>query len=153
MNRLLIANRGEIAVRIIATAQDLGITCISVYPEDDALAQHVRLADDHYCLPGAGASAYLDIAALIAAAIATQADAIHPGYGFLSERHDFAAACDAAGITFVGPTAEQLEQFGNKAGARALAKAHQVPLIAGTNGDTTLAEAADSPFSSLTHHE
>jgi acetyl/propionyl-CoA carboxylase alpha subunit/acetyl-CoA carboxylase carboxyltransferase component len=143
MNRLLIANRGEIAVRIIATAQDLGITCISVYPEDDALAQHVRLADDRYCLPGAGASAYLDIAALIAAAIATQADAIHPGYGFLSERHDFAAACDAAGITFVGPTAEQLEQFGNKAGARALAKAHQVPLIAGTNGDTTLAEAAD----------
>jgi acetyl/propionyl-CoA carboxylase alpha subunit len=104
MNRLLIANRGEIAVRIIATAQDLGITCISVYPEDDALAQHVRLADDRYCLPGAGASAYLDIAALIAAAIATQADAIHPGYGFLSERHDFAAACDAAGITFVGPT-------------------------------------------------
>ena len=143
MNRLLIANRGEIAVRIITTAQDLGIACISVYPEDDGLAQHVRLADDHYCLPGAGAAAYLDIDAIIAAAVATNADAIHPGYGFLSERHDFAAACDAAGITFVGPTTEQLEQFGNKAGARALAKAHEVPLISGTNGDTTLAEAAD----------
>ena len=142
MNRLLIANRGEIAVRIITTAQDLGITCISVYPEDDGLAQHVHLADDHYCLPGAGAAAYLDIDAIIAAAVATDADAIHPGYGFLSERHDFAAACDAAGIIFVGPTAAQLEQFGNKAGARALAKAHEVPLISGTNGDTTLAEAA-----------
>ena len=143
MNRLLIANRGEIAVRIITTAQDLGIACISVYPDDDGLAQHVRLADDHYCLPGAGAAAYLDIDAIIAAAVATNADAIHPGYGFLSERHDFAAACDAAGITFVGPTTEQLAQFGNKAGARALAKAHEVPLILGTNGDTTLAEAAD----------
>jgi acetyl/propionyl-CoA carboxylase alpha subunit len=143
MNRLLIANRGEIAVRILTTAQDLGIACISVYPEDDGLAQHVRLADDHYCLPGAGAAAYLDIDAIIAAAVATNADAIHPGYGFLSERHDFAAACDAAGITFVGPTTEQLAQFGNKAGARALAKAHEVPLISGTNGDTTLAEAAD----------
>ena len=116
MNRLLIANRGEIAVRIITTAQDLGIACISVYPDDDGLAQHVRLADDHFCLPGAGAAAYLDIDAIIAAAVATNADAIHPGYGFLSERHDFAAACDAAGITFVGPTTEQLAQFGNKAG-------------------------------------
>ena len=79
MNRLLIANRGEIAVRILTTAQDLGIACISVYPEDDGLAQHVRLADDHYCLPGAGAAAYLDIDAIIAAAVATNADAIHPG--------------------------------------------------------------------------
>ena len=79
----------------------------------------------------------MDIDAIIAAAVATNADAIHPGYGFLSERHDFAAACDAAGITFVGPTTEQLAQFGNKAGARALAKAHEVPLISGTNGDTT----------------
>lgn len=143
MKTLLIANRGEIAVRIMHTAKDLGLTCVAVSPEDDIHSQHVLTADQHQLLPGAGAAAYLDIPAIITAAQAAGADAIHPGYGFLSERPDFAEACEAANMIFVGPTPEQLACFGNKAGAKALAAEHNVSLIPGTQGATTLSEAEE----------
>ena len=121
MKRLLIANRGEIALRVSSTARDMGIACIAIYPEDDALSLHVLQADKSYKLSGTGAQAYLDIEEIIAAAVQTQADAIHPGYGFLSESVAFAEACSEANITLIGPTIDQLAQFGNKTGARALA--------------------------------
>ncbi|MBT3427792.1 MAG: carbamoyl-phosphate synthase large subunit [Gammaproteobacteria bacterium] len=141
MKRLLIANRGEIALRVSSTARDMGIACIAIYPEDDALSLHVLQADKSYKLSGTGAQAYLDIEEIIAAAVQTQADAIHPGYGFLSESVAFAEACSEANITLIGPTIDQLAQFGNKTGARALAGQCDVPLVPGTNGATSLAEA------------
>jgi len=118
MKRLLIANRGEIALRIASTARDMGIDCIAIHPEDDALSLHVLQADESFQLSGTGAQAYLDIDAVVAAAVQTHADAIHPGYGFLSESVAFAEACQAANIVLIGPTIEQLAQFGNKTGAR-----------------------------------
>ena len=138
MTKLLIANRGEIAIRIGQTAADLGYTTIAIYPEDDARSLHVDAADEATQIPGMGAAAYLDINAIIDAAKDTGATLIHPGYGFLSENSEFASACEEAGITFVGPTPEQLGVFGNKAGARALATEMSVPLVPGTNDDTSL---------------
>ncbi len=138
MKRLLIANRGEIAIRIAQTAAELGYFTIAVYPEDDATSLHVRSMDEAKLIPGTGAAAYLDIEAIIEASRASKVELLHPGYGFLSENADFARACQEAGIEFVGPTAEQLEIFGNKAGARALAAEMQVPLVPGTNNDTSL---------------
>ena len=136
---LLIANRGEVAVRIIRAAQDLGIATVAVFSKDDAGALHTRLADQAVALEATGPGAYLDIAAIVAAARATGAEAVHPGYGFLSERADFAQACADAGLVFIGPTPAQLALFGDKASARALAAAHGVPLLPGT-GAATLAE-------------
>lgn len=142
MKRLLIANRGEIALRIASTARDMGIDCIAIHPEDDALSLHVLQADESFQLSGTGAQAYLDIDAVVAAAVQTHADAIHPGYGFLSESVAFAEACQAANIVLIGPTIEQLAQFGNKTGARTLAAHCKVPLVPGTNGETTLEDAS-----------
>ena len=130
--RVLIANRGEIAIRIARAAADLGISSLAVYAEDDAASRHVRAADAAAALPGTGARAYLDIDGLIAAAKAHGCDAVHPGYGFLSENAAFARACVAAGLTFVGPSPEALETFGDKAAARDLAARTGVPLLAGT---------------------
>ena len=141
MKKLLVANRGEIAVRIFQTASDLGYQTIAVYPEDDAESLHVRSADDNVLIPGVGAAAYLDIEQVIEAAAASGADLIHPGYGFLSENPAFAAACESNGLTFVGPTVEQLQVFGNKAGARAKAAELGVPLLPGTNEHTSLETA------------
>ncbi len=143
MKKLLIANRGEIAIRIGQTAADLGYSIVAIYPEDDADCKHVAAADEAHVLPGAGAQAYLSIADIIEAARISGATAIHPGYGFVSENPDFARACEEAGITFVGPTTEQLETFGNKAGARRLANELEVPLVPGTFEDTSLAEVQD----------
>ncbi len=137
--KLLIANRGEVAVRILRAAQDLGIATVAVYSRDDADALHTRLADVAVQLEATGPSAYLDIAALIALARAQGAEAVHPGYGFLSERADFAQACADAGLVFIGPTPAQLALFGDKASARALAAEHGVPLLPGT-GAATLGE-------------
>ena len=139
--KLLVANRGEIAVRLIRAAADLGIQTVAVYSEDDAAALHTRQADEAHLLPGRGAAAYLDIEAVVSAGKDAGCDGVHPGYGFLSENAAFADACEAAGITFVGPTTEQLSSFGDKGQARALAEANDVPVIPGTEGPTSVEEA------------
>jgi len=138
---LLIANRGEIAIRIARAAADLGIRTVAVFSEDDARSLHTRTADASHALPGSGAAAYLDIAAIVAAARATGCDAIHPGYGFLAESATFARACGEAGITFVGPAVELLELFGDKARARRAAVAAGVPVLRGLDHPVTLDEA------------
>ncbi|AMA56069.1 carboxyl transferase domain-containing protein [Bradyrhizobium sp. CCGE-LA001] len=138
--KLLIANRGEIAIRIARAAADGGITTVAIHPADDALSLHVRVADEAIEIPGRGARAYLDIDAVVKAAKATGCDAVHPGYGFLSENAAFAKACTEAGVVFVGPKPAALELFGDKVAARQLAKRCGVPIIAGTSGPSTLEE-------------
>ena len=139
--KILIANRGEIAVRIARAAHDLGIPTVSVYSDDDAMALHVRLADESQPLGSAGPGAYLDASRIVAAAKATGCDAVHPGYGFLSEVAEFARACAQADLAFIGPSPEVLAVFGDKARARALAERFGVPVMPGTKGPTTLEEA------------
>ncbi|WP_188564472.1 carboxyl transferase domain-containing protein [Undibacterium terreum] len=146
-NKILIANRGEIALRILRAARDLGIASVAVYAQDDAHALHVASADQAIALNATGAAAYLDVARLISIAQETGCDAIHPGYGFLSERADFAQACADAGIRFIGPDAAHLDIFGDKAKARELAQQCKVPLIPGT-GAVTL-EQAQAFFAAL----
>ncbi|MFT7092205.1 MAG: acetyl/propionyl-CoA carboxylase alpha subunit/acetyl-CoA carboxylase carboxyltransferase component [Candidatus Azotimanducaceae bacterium] len=148
MKKLLIANRGEIAVRILRAANDLGIATVAIFSTDDAEALHCKLADEALPLSNVGAGAYLDIEQIIAVAITAKCDGIHPGYGFLSENPEFATKCREAGITFIGPTSVQLQQFGDKSSARTLAAECGVPLLVGTNGDTSL-EAAQTFVSSL----
>jgi acetyl/propionyl-CoA carboxylase alpha subunit len=140
---ILIANRGEIAIRVARAAADLGIRAVAVYSEDDADSLHVKIADEARPLGAAGPSAYLDIQRMIAAAQAAQCQSIHPGYGFLSENADFARACAAAGIVFIGPSPEVLSIFGDKARARALADRFGVPILQGTSGATSLEQARD----------
>ncbi|HEY4344334.1 MAG TPA: carboxyl transferase domain-containing protein [Parvibaculum sp.] len=141
ITHLLIANRGEIAIRIARAAAELGLKTTSVFSEDDALSLHTRATDDAHALKGHGAAAYLDIAQIVAAAREAKCDAVHPGYGFLSENADFARACKAAGITFVGPNIEALEMFGDKIKAKTLAMSIGVPLLPGTTGPTSLEDA------------
>jgi acetyl/propionyl-CoA carboxylase alpha subunit/acetyl-CoA carboxylase carboxyltransferase component len=138
VTRLLIANRGEIALRIIRTATELELDTVAVYAEDDADSPHVHAADEAIALPGAGPAAYLDHAAILAAAKDSGAELIHPGYGFLSEHPGFAQACAAAGYTFVGPDAATLELFGNKSAARRAATAAGVPVLPGTDGPSSV---------------
>jgi acetyl/propionyl-CoA carboxylase alpha subunit/acetyl-CoA carboxylase carboxyltransferase component len=133
LKKLLIANRGEIAIRIAQAAAELGIATAGLYSDDDATSLHVRRVDEAIALKGKGAAAYLDVAAVVAAATKAGCDAVHPGYGFLSENADFATACAAAKITFVGPTPEQLKLFGDKAAARAHARKCKVPVLPGTD--------------------
>ncbi|WP_346777920.1 carboxyl transferase domain-containing protein [Paraburkholderia sp. Ac-20340] len=140
---VLIANRGEIAIRIARAVAEAGMRSVAVYAEDDARALHVRRADLAVPLTGHGAAAYLNIDAIIAAAREQGCDAVHPGYGFLSERADFAQRCADAGLRFIGPSPEVLRTFGDKARARELAARCGVPLAAGTNRATTLNEARD----------
>ena len=142
LHNLLIANRGEIAVRIIRTAKAMGLRTVAVYSEADAGCPHVTLADAAVCLgPAAVDQSYLRQDAILEAAKATGADAIHPGYGLLSENAAFVEACDAAGVTFVGPTAGNVRCFGLKHTARALAARAGVPLLPGTG---LLISAADA---------
>ena len=138
---LLIANRGEIAIRIARAAQDLGVRAVAIFTRDDEASLHVRLADEAIALSGVGAAGYLDIGAIIQAARDAGCDAIHPGYGFLSERADFAETCAAAGLTFVGPTPAHLALFGDKAQARAAAIAAGAPVTRGVDRAVTLEEA------------
>jgi acetyl/propionyl-CoA carboxylase alpha subunit/acetyl-CoA carboxylase carboxyltransferase component len=139
--RILIANRGEIALRLVRAVRDLGAVSVAVYAADDGAAPHVRHADESAPLQGSGPAAYLDIARLLAIAREHGCDAVHPGYGFLSERADFASACTDAGVAFIGPDAEQLALFGDKVRARALAAANGVPVLPASGGAVTLAEA------------
>src|SRR4051794_13475862 len=118
ITKLLIANRGEIAIRVARAAADMGLPCVGICSDDDSHSLHVRIPDDIRKLPGRGAPAYLDIAAVIAAAKDAGCDAIHPCYGFLAERADFAHRCAEAALTFIGPDVSNLELFGHKAQAR-----------------------------------
>ncbi|MBI4693638.1 MAG: carbamoyl-phosphate synthase large subunit [Gammaproteobacteria bacterium] len=142
VTRVLIANRGEIAIRIARTAADLGITSVAVHGADDADGLHAHRADESVPLPGRGARAYLDAEALVAAARATHCDAVHPGYGFLSESAQFATRCETAGLAFVGPTPAQLELFGNKIAARRLACEQGVSVLEGSTALTGVADVA-----------
>ncbi len=139
--RILIANRGEIALRLVRACRDLGVASVAVHAEDDIAAPHVRHAGQAVALGASGPGAYLDVARLVGIAREHGCDAVHPGYGFLSERADFALACAAAGVAFIGPTPEQLALFGDKARARALARECGVPLLAGSPGAVTLPQA------------
>src|SRR5580693_7483169 len=140
---LLVANRGEIAIRIMRAAAELGIRTLAIFSEDDATSLHTRKADDRRPLRGAGPTAYLDLDQIIAIAQAAGCDAIHPGYGFLSENAKFAHRCAEEGIRFIGPRPEILKLFGDKVQARLLAERAGVPVLPGTSGPTGLAEARD----------
>src|SRR5687767_4285360 len=131
--KILIANRGEIAVRIIRACRDLGISPIAVYSEADLGAVHLGLCDEAVCIgPAASVQSYLNIAAIIAAAKATEAEAIHPGYGFLAENADFAQAVTDAGLTFIGPDSTAMKIMGSKTSARRAAVEAGVPIVPGT---------------------
>jgi acetyl/propionyl-CoA carboxylase alpha subunit/acetyl-CoA carboxylase carboxyltransferase component len=132
MKSLLIANRGEIAIRIARAAAELGIRTVSVFSTEDATSLHVRKTDAAFALGVAGPAAYLDIAGIVAAALQAGCDAVHPGYGFLSENAMFARACREAGLVFAGPTPEILDLFGDKVAAKALAVRCGVPVASGT---------------------
>jgi acetyl-CoA carboxylase biotin carboxylase subunit len=133
--KILIANRGEIALRVIRACKELGVQTVAVYSEADRESLHVRFADDDVCIgPPPSRDSYLKIPRLIAAAEITGADAIHPGYGFLAENAEFAETCAASNIAFIGPTADQIRVMGDKAAARAAMSAANVPIIPGTPG-------------------
>jgi 3-methylcrotonyl-CoA carboxylase alpha subunit len=135
-DRILIANRGEIACRVIATCRRMGIQTVAVYSQADAAARHVRLADMAVCVgPAAARDSYLRSDAIIGAARQCGAQAIHPGYGFLSENVDFAQACAAAGITFIGPPVAAMQAMSSKSSAKALMQRYGVPLLPGYHGD------------------
>ncbi len=150
IRRVLVANRGEIAVRVMRTCRERGIETVAVYSDVDRLAPHVQLADRAVAIgPAPAAQSYLVIEKIIAACQASGADAVHPGYGFLSENEDFADACTAAGITFIGPSADSMRRMGSKTEARKTVTAAGTPVVPGDNGpegngfpDATLALAA-----------
>ena len=140
--KILIANRGEIALRILRACRELGIKTVAVHSEVDARALHVRFADEAVCIgPAASAKSYLHIPAIISAAEITAADAIHPGYGFLSENAEFARLCGKCGITFIGPTPEAMRAWGDKVTARTNAARFGIPLLQGSG---VLKDAADA---------
>lgn len=143
MSRVLVANRGEIAVRIIRTVQQTGAHAIAVHTPDDATAAHVHLAEETVELPGQGVAGYLDIDAVIDAARRTGAELVHPGYGFLSENPDFAGACEAAGLVFIGPSAQTLTTVGDKVAARALAAEAGIPTLPGLPAPVSPTDALD----------
>ena len=142
MQKVLVANRGEIALRVIRACQELELSTVAVYSTADEDALHVRRADEAVCIgPPHARDSYLNVDALIGAARETGADAIHPGYGFLAENARFATACEAEGITFVGPAPAAIEEMGDKARARRLAKQSGVPTVPGTDDIASLEQA------------
>ncbi len=141
--KILIANRGEIALRVICACKELGIRTVAVYSEADRHSLHVRFADEAVCIgPAKSARSYLDIPSVISAAEITNANAIHPGYGFLSENADFAEVCQMSGITFIGPTPEVIKLMGLKQCAREAMKQAGVPTLPGSEGILASAEEA-----------
>ncbi len=133
--KVLIANRGEIAVRIIRACRELGLRTVAVYSEADRSALHAKIADEAVCIgPAASSESYLNVRAIIGACEITGADAIHPGFGFLSENASFARTCEKCGITFIGPDSHSIEMLGDKAAAKEAMKAAGVPVITGSDG-------------------
>jgi acetyl-CoA carboxylase, biotin carboxylase subunit len=145
-DKVLIANRGEIALRIIRACRELGIRTVAVYSEADRECLHVRFADEHICIgPPPAAESYLAVPRIIAAAEITDAEAIHPGYGFLAENANFAEVCESCNIRFIGPDPETLSKMGDKLSARAIAKSAGVPVLPGGDGPVhSLDEAKDA---------
>src|SRR4051794_28652474 len=137
IRKILIANRGEIAVRVMRACRELGIATVAVYSDADRAALHVRQADEAYPIgPPPARESYLDTAKILDVARRSGADAIHPGYGFLSEKAEFARACDAAGVLFIGPPADAIDAMGDKTRARAKMQDAGVPVVPGDNGPT-----------------
>src|SRR5450432_475168 len=133
--KILIANRGEIALRVLRACRELDVKTVAVHSDVDARAPHVRFADEAVCIgPAPASKSYLNVPALISAAEITGADAIHPGYGFLSENAEFAETCVASNVVFIGPTADQIRVMGDKAAARNAMAAAGVPIIPGSPG-------------------
>lgn len=143
--KILIANRGEIALRVIRTCKEIGVKTVAVYSTADSESLHVRFADEAVCIgPPSSSESYLKMSAILAAAEITNADAIHPGYGFLAENAKFSKLCEEHGIKFIGATAEMISQMGDKASARATMKAAGVPTIPGSEGILETFEEAES---------
>src|SRR5215470_19539547 len=134
--KILIANRGEIACRVIRTARRLGIATVAVYSEADRAALHIELADEAWPVgPPPARESYLNIDAILDAARGSGAEAVHPGYGFLSENADFVEACEAAGLVFIGPPASAMRAMGSKAASKDLMRLHGVPIVPGYHGE------------------
>jgi len=141
--KVLVANRGEIAVRIIRACRELGIRTVAVYSDIEKDSMHVRLADESVCIgPASSAQSYLNIPGILSAAEITDSEAVHPGYGFLSENPHFAEACATSGITFIGPSAENIRLGGDKAKARQVMKRKGVPVVPGSDGPVLSEEMA-----------
>jgi acetyl-CoA carboxylase, biotin carboxylase subunit len=142
-NKILIANRGEIALRIIRSCKELGIKTVAVYSETDRNSLHVRFADEAVCIgPAAASQSYLNIPRIIAAAEITDSDAIHPGYGFLAENSEFSEICSDTNIVFIGPTPDMIRKMGDKSVAKELMKKMNVPLVPGSEGKVETFEVA-----------
>src|SRR5271168_1632934 len=142
-NKVLIANRGEIALRIHRACREMGIKTVAVHSTADAQAMHVRLADESVCIgPPPARDSYLNVAAILSAATITGADAIHPGYGFLSENAAFADMVEAHGLTFIGPAPAHISMMGDKIAAKAAMASLGVPLVPGSDGELASIEEA-----------
>ena len=142
-NKILIANRGEIALRIIRTCKEMGISTVAVYSVADKEAAHVVFADEAVCIgPASGKESYLNIPSIMAAAEVTGADAIHPGYGFLAENSDFSQVCEDMKVKFIGPSPDMIENMGDKANAKTTMKNCGVPVVPGSDGAVESIEEA-----------
>ncbi|MCA3532592.1 MAG: ATP-grasp domain-containing protein, partial [Rhodobacter sp.] len=149
-DKILIANRGEIALRVIRACREMGITSVAVHSTADADAMHVRMADESVCIgPAPSAESYLNKAAIISACEITGADAVHPGYGFLSENAAFAQALEDHDIVFIGPSAEHIRIMGDKITAKETAKALGIPVVPGSDGGVADFESASAIAASI----
>ena len=143
IKKILIANRGEIALRIIRACRDMGIRTVAVYSTADKNAMHVQLADESVCIgPAPARDSYLNESAILTAALLTNADAIHPGYGFLSERADFAQKVEQHGMIWIGPSPEMIEKMGDKVNAKKTAIKCGLPVVPGSDGEIKSIEDA-----------
>src|SRR5262245_46225240 len=143
--KILIANRGEIALRILRGCREMGIPSVAVYSEEDADSLHVRFADEDICIgPASSGASYLNIPRIISAAEIANAEAIHPGYGFLAENPEFADVCESCGIKFIGPSAQAIRRMGDKALARAAMIEAGVPVVPGSEGEVESDEQAEA---------